>query len=147
MKDYHDLYLRCNALLFANVFEKFKFQKFMWLCNIQIFSNKWIQINKFDLNKYTSNHLKGYILEIDLKNPKQLWELQNTYPLAPEEIEIKREILSECQLKIADLYNIPISNAKKLVSNILDKEKYVLHYENWQLYLRLISKLKKYIPY
>ena len=72
MKDYHDLYLRCNALLFANVFEKFKCQKFMWLCNIQIFSNKWIQINKFDLNKYTSNHLKGYILKIDLKNPKQL---------------------------------------------------------------------------
>ena len=42
--------------------------------------------------------------------------------------EIKREILSNYQLKIADL--------KKLVPNFFDKEKYVLHYENLQLYLR-----------
>ena len=30
---------------------------------------------------------------------------------------------------IADLYNIPIVNARKLVPNLFDKEKYVLHYE------------------
>ena len=32
---------------------------------------------------------------------------------------------------------------KKLVSNFFDEEKYVLHYENLQLYLRLELKLKK----
>ena len=32
---------------------------------------------------------------------------------------------------------------KKLVPNFLDKEKYVLYYENLQLYLRLGLKLKK----
>ena len=48
---------------------------------------------------------------------------------------------------IADFYNIPIDNVKKLVPNIFDKEKYVLHYENLQLYLRLGVKLKKYIAY
>ena len=37
------------------------------------------------------------------------------YPLAPDKLEIKREMLSEYQLKIADLYNIPIDNVKKLV--------------------------------
>ena len=44
---------------------------------------------------------------------------------------------------ISDFYNIPIGNIKKLVRNFFDKEKYVLHYEHLQLYLRLQLKLKK----
>ena len=56
-------------------------------------------------------------------------------------------MLPECQSKIADLYNIPIGNVKKLISNFFDKEKYVPHYENLQLYLRLGLKLKKYVAY
>ena len=38
-------------------------------------------------------------------------------------------MLSEYQLKIADLYNIAIGK----VPNLFDKEKYVVHYENLQL--------------
>ena len=53
-------------------------------------------------------------------------------------------MLSEYQLKITDLYNISIGNVKKLVPNFIDKEKYVIHYENLQLYLRLELKLKAY---
>ena len=60
---------------------------------------------------------KGCTLEVDLEYPKQLWELSNVYPLSPDKIEIKREMLSEYQLKIADLYNIHIGNVKKLVPN------------------------------
>ena len=52
---------------------------------------------------------------------------------APDKIKIKRETLSEYQLKIADLYNIPNGNFKKLVSNFPDKEKYVLYCENLEL--------------
>ena len=50
-------------------------------------------------------------------------------------------MLSQYQLKIADLYNIPIGNVQKLVPNFFDKEKYVLHYENLQVYLRLELKI------
>ena len=53
-------------------------------------------------------------------------------------------MLSEYQLKIADLYNILVSNVKKLVPNLFDKETYVIHYEHLQLYLRVGSNLKKY---
>ena len=95
----------------------------------------------------SSNCLKGCVLEVDLEYPKKLQELHNDYPLAPDKIEIKRELLSDYQLKIADRYNIPIGNVKKLVPNFFDKEKYVIHYENLQLYLRLGLKLKKYIVY
>ena len=52
-------------------------------------------------------------------------------------------MLFEYQLKIADLCNIPIDNVKKLVPNFFDKEKYLIHYENLQLYLRLGLKIKK----
>ena len=95
------------------------------------------------MNKYTRDSSKGCVLEVDLEHPKELHKLHNDYPLAPNEIEIKRQLLSEYQLKIADLYNIPVVNVKKLVSHFFDKEKYVLNYENLKLCLRLGLKLKK----
>ena len=52
-------------------------------------------------------------------------------------------MLSEYQLKIPDLNNIPTGNVKKLVPKCFGKEKYVIHYENLQLYLKLELKLKK----
>ena len=98
---------------------------------------KWIDSKEFDLNQYISNSLKGFALEFKLEYPKELRELYKDYSLALDKIEIKREMLSEYQLKIADLCNIPIRNIKKLVSNIFDKGKYVLHYDKWQFYFRL----------
>ena len=92
------------------------------------------------MNKYTRNSSKDCVLKVDHKYPKELRELHNNYPLVPE---IKRQILSDYQLKIADLYNITIFNLKKIMPNFFDKEKYVIHYENFQLYLRLELKLKK----
>ena len=38
-------------------------------------------------------------------------------------------------------------NAKTLLPNFFDKEKYVIHYENLKLYSRQVLKLKKYIVY
>ena len=61
------------------------------------------------MNKYTENSSKGFA---DLKYPKK--------------IEIKKEMLPKNQLMIADLYNIPIGNGKKLVLNVIDKEDFVL---------------------
>ena len=68
--------------------------------------------------------MKGCVLQVDLECPKELRELHNDFPLTPDKIEIKREMLSEYQLKIADLYNIPIGNVKKLLPNFFDKECY-----------------------
>ena len=68
--------------------------------------------------------MKGCVLQVDLECPKELRELHNDFPLTPDKIEIKREMLSEYQLKIADLYNIPIGNVKKLLPNFFDKESY-----------------------
>ena len=71
---------------------------------------KWIDPKELDLNKYTSNSLMGCVLEVDLEYPKELHELHNDYLLVPDKIETKKEMLPEYQLKIANLYNIPIGN-------------------------------------
>ena len=92
---------------------------------------------------YTSNCSKGCVLEFDIEYLKELRKLHNDFLLAPDRIEIKREILSEYQLEIANLHKIPNGNVKKLVPNFFDKENYVLHYENLQLYLRLELKPKE----
>ena len=77
------------------------------------------------MNKYTSNSSKGCTLEVNLEYKKKLQELRNNYPLTQDKIEIKREMLSDYQLKIADLYNIPVGNVKKLVPKFFDKKKYI----------------------
>ena len=79
---------------------------------------KCIDPKEFDLSKYTSNSSRGRVLKVDFEYPKELRELQNESYLAPDKTEIKREMVSNYQLKIADFYNFPIDNVKTLVSNI-----------------------------
>ena len=76
--------------------------------------------------KYTSNSSKGYTLEVYLEYSKKFWELHNDYPQW-----FKREQLSNYQMMIADHYNIPIDNVKKLVPNVFDKEKWELTTNIW----------------
>ena len=91
---------------------------------------KRIDPKEFDLNKYTSSGSKGYIFKVDFGYSKELHELHNEYPLTPDKIEVKRGMLSNYQLKIADLYNASTGNVKKLVPKFFDKEKYMLQYRN-----------------
>ena len=92
------------------------------------------------MNRYASNILKGCVLDADLEYPKELCKLYNDYSLTPDKIEIREKKLSIYQLLIADFHNIPISNVKKLAPNFFDKEKFVLHYKNLKLYLKLWLK-------
>ena len=52
-------------------------------------------------------------------------------------------MLSTYCRKIADKYDIKVGDVKKLVPNLNNKTKYVLHYRNLQLYLSLGMKLTK----
>ena len=81
---------------------------------------------RIDLNKYTSNIAKGQVFEVDLEYSKILRELHNVYPLAPDKKEMKREMLSEYQVEIADLYNISLGYVKILVPYFFHKENYSL---------------------
>ena len=60
---------------------------------------------------------------MDLEYPKELHDFHSEYPLVPEKLQIGK--------------------VSKLVPNLCDKKKYVLHYENLKLYLRLGLRLTK----
>ncbi len=66
---------------------------------------------------------KPCVLEVDLEYPKNLHDLHNEYPLAPEKLTIGK--------------------VEKLIPNLNDKSKYVLHHENLKLYLKMGLKLVK----
>ena len=70
-------------------------------------------------------------------------ELHNDYPLAPEKIAIQSDMLSKYCKEIAGKYKIKVGDVKKLIPNLGNKTKYVLHYRNLQLYLSLGMKLTK----
>ena len=50
---------------------------------------KWIDPREFKSNKYSSNSLKGCVLEIDLEYPRELPQLNNNYPLVRYKVGIK----------------------------------------------------------
>ena len=85
----------------------------------------------------------GYILEVDLKYANELHDLHNDYPLAPEKLTVTNDILSNYCTSIADRYDIKVGDVKKLLPNLGNKNKYVLHYRNLQLYLSLGMKTNK----
>ena len=101
------------------------------------------QINKIDLTKYKEDSTRGLILEVNLEYPKKLHDLHNDYPLGPEKVKVTNKMLSEYSKKIADKYNISTGLVHKLIPTLGNKEKYVLHYRNLQLYIDLGLKVTK----
>ena len=107
---------------------------------------KWLsekQIDKLDLARYRKDSTKGLILEVDLTYPKELHHLHNDYPLAPEKVKVTENMLSGYCKNIAKKYKISTGLVHKLIPTLSNKEKYVLHYRNLQLYTDLGLKITK----
>ena len=77
---------------------------------------EWMKVDELETWEFHS-----CILEVDLEYPKNLHDLHNDYPLAPEQIMVNK--------------------TSKLIPNLGDKKKYVLHYETLRQYLKLGLKL------
>ena len=77
---------------------------------------KWMKTSQLE-----TWELHSCILEVDLEYPKELHDLHNDYPLAPEQIEVNK--------------------VEKLIPNLWNKKNYVIHYENLKQYLNLGLKL------
>ena len=142
MKNYDDkipskyiMYLDANNLYGWAMSQYLPTGNFKWL------SQK--QIEKTNLSKYTENSKKGLILEVDLEYPQELHDLHNDYPLGPEKVKVTDEMLSNYCEKIQKKFNISTGLVHKLIPTLNNKQKYVLHYRNLQLYLDLGLKLKK----
>ena len=105
---------------------------------------KWLtdkEIDKVDLAKYKDDSSTGPILEVDLEYAEELHD-QHNYPLAPEQLEVTGDMLSDYCKRIQASLSVSSVSVKKLIPNLIDKSKYILHYRNLQLYLSLGLKIK-----
>ena len=105
------------------------------------------EVNKLLLNLIGCNFIEKknssdrYILELYPNYLNELHESHNYYPLAPERLEISHIMLLEYCSNIANKYGMKIGGVNKLVPNLGNKSKYVLHYRNLHSYLTLGMKL------
>ena len=129
-------YLDANNLYGLSMIQKLPYRNLKW-------DDK---ITEDDIINY-NNGRTGYILEVDLEYPKELHDLHNDYPLAPEVMNVKANMLSEKQVEIYKLINgskePKDEKTKKLILNLNDKSKYVVHIRTLQFYLKHGLKLKK----
>ena len=95
-----------------------------------------IKKKKNDVNSISENNSDGYMLR-DLEYPDELYVSQNDYPLAPEKLEICNDMLSKYYSEIAKKYGIKVGGVTKLLPNLDNKSKCVVHYRNLQLHLSL----------
>ena len=87
---------------------------------------KWFDSNKINedfIENYNENNDKGYILEVDVKYPKRIHELHSDLPFLSERMEVNK--------------------CKKLVCNLFNKKKYVVHINALKQALNHGLKLKK----
>ena len=88
---------------------------------------KWIEdtsnINEDFIKDYYENSKKGYILEVDVKYPKKLHDLHSDLSFLPRRIKIDK--------------------CKKLVCDLHNKKKYVVHIKSLKQALNHGLKLKK----
>ena len=129
-------YLDANNLYGLSMIQKLPYRSLKW-------DDK---ITEDDIINY-DNGRTGFILEVDLEYPKELHELHNDYPLAPEVMNVKANMLSEKQVEIYKLINgsrePKDEKTNKLTLNLNDKNKYVVHIRTLQFYLKHGLKLKK----
>ena len=92
-------YLEANNLYGWPMSKKLPVNGFKWLDSNKI-------IKEFIKNYYEKDK-KGYILEVYVKYPKELHDLHSELPFLSERMEINK--------------------CKKLVCNLYDKKKYVVH--------------------
>jgi hypothetical protein len=103
-------------------------------------------MNEKKIMKYNDNDDIGYILEIDLDYPKEFHDLHKNYPLAPEIMCINENIFLQIQKDIHKYYygkDVSDEKANKLVLDIMDKKKYILHISTLKFYLQQGLNLRK----
>ena len=124
-------YLDKNNLYGWSMSEYLPYREFEWLENVE----------KFDVMPINEKKEIGYFLEVDLNYPDELHDVHNDYPLAPEKLAVTNDMLSKYCKEITDTYDIKVNDVKKLIPNLGNRTKYVVHYRNLQLSLSLGKKV------
>ena len=108
------MYVDENNLYGCVMSDKLPTHGFKWLTGGEI---EKIHENRHNLNKISC------ILEVDIEYPENLHDRHNDYPFCPEKVKCKNGV-------------------EKLIPNLRDKTKYVLHYKNLIQCLDMGLKIK-----
>ena len=128
-------YLDMNNLYGTAMEESLPEKDFTWMSEDEIAT--------LDVTKIADDSDTGYFLEVDLEYPAHLHDHHNDYPLAPEPKMVTDDILSKHSSELKTKLKIKGKPSVKLVPNLWNKTKYVLHYRNLKLYLAYGMKLSK----
>ena len=102
---------------------------FKWI-DWTLSTQEWVEF----LKKQEDEQEKGYFFEVDLHYPRHLHDLHDQYPLAPEHLTIKKQMLSPYQQKLGEELGLKFEG-KKLCPTLYDKEKYICHYRSLNQFL------------
>ena len=111
----HIQYLDANNLYGWAMSQKLPVNNFKWVEDTS-------KINEEFIKSYNENNKKGYILEVDIKYPKKLHDSHSDLPFLPKRMKIDK--------------------CKKLVSNLQNKKRYVIHIKSLKQALNHGLKLK-----
>ena len=74
---------------------------------------KWLKnVDNLDVNSISKMSPIGYILKGDIEYPDELHVLHNDYPIAPEELAISYDMLSDYYQTLVDEYGIKVGDVK-----------------------------------
>ena len=86
----------------------------------------------------------GCIIQCSLEYPVALHNYHSDYTLAPIKKSIPYSMLSPIAKMICDKHKLKrMTNVEKLLATVEDKDFYILHYRNLQLYVSLGLRVKK----
>ena len=98
---------------------------------------KWTNVEEFDsdfIKNYDDNSDKGYLLEVDVEYPKELYSSHRDLPFLCEkrsklhkefEYKVSKEV-EKAHKKVYKTFNITPEPENKLIATIQDKNKYVI---------------------
>ena len=112
-------YLDANNLYGWAMSQQLPTHGFSWMRNIT--KEKVMDILEKANHSMLNRGRKGYIFEVDLEYPKDLWKTHNDYPLVPEKMIVNR--------------------VEKLICHFKPRKNYVVHYRNLRQYLEMGMRL------
>ena len=130
----HILDLDVNNLYGKAMQEYLPYGGFRWMAGCELTEEQ--------IMKIAPDTDEGCFVECTLDYPKALHDLHADYPLAPIKTKIMYDMLSPYAPFLCDCHKLKYTlKTEKLLTTFRRRSFYVLHYRNFQLYVRLGMKV------
>ena len=111
---------------------------------------EWVDLDSFDWQTRNWSGKYGAFLEVDLEYPEELHDAHNDFPLAPESLLVRKSMLSQWTHDRFDSVQKSCIDTTKLVPHFYPRERYVVHAELLQFYVRhgmIVKKIHRAVSF